>query len=77
MISSQMYLIVKTEFNECHINLLTVNEIIIILSNKYNQLCFYNIVICFHHIRNAQYGFSYVYFNHAVYISLQYSLFFI
>ena len=77
MISLQMHLIMKTESDECHINLPTVNEMMIILLNEYNQLYFYDIVICFCHIRGAQYDFSCVHFSHAVYIPLQYPLLFL
>ena len=71
-----MHLIMKTEFDECHINLLTVNEMMVILSDEYNQLCFCDIVICSHYIKNVQYGFLCVYFSHTAYIPLQYPLFF-
>ena len=72
-----MHLIIKTEFDECYINLPTVNKMAVILSNKYNQLYFYDIIICFYHIRDIQYNFSHVYLSYTVYISLQYSLFFL
>ena len=72
-----MHLIVKTEFNECYINLPTTNEMMIILLNEYNQLCFCDIMICFYHIRDAQYGFLCIHFSHTAYISLQYSLLFL
>ena len=65
-----MCLIIKTEFDKHYINLLIVNEIMIILLNKYNQICFCNIIIYSHHIRNVQYNFLYVYFNYTVYIPL-------
>ena len=66
----------KTESDEHHINLLTVNEMMIILSDEYDQLCFCDIVICSHHIRNAQHDFSYVYSSHTAYMLLQYSFLF-
>ena len=60
-----MCLIIKAKSDECCINLLTANEIMIILLNEYNQFCFYNIVICFCHTEDAQHDFSCVYFNYA------------
>ena len=71
-----MHLIVKIKSDEYHINLFTANKIAVILSDKYNQLCFYNIIICFCHIKDIQYNFSYIYFSYATYMFLQYSLFF-
>ena len=76
IILSQMYLIMKTKFDECCINLFTVNKMAVILPDEYNQLCFYNIVICFYHIKNIQYNFSYIHFSYTVYMLFQYSLFF-
>ena len=72
-----MHLIVKTEFNEYHINLLIINKIMIILLNKYNQFCFYNIIICFCYTEDIQYNFLYVHFSYTVYMPFQYSLFFL
>ena len=76
MISSQMHLIMKAESNECHTNLLTANEMMVILPNEYDQACFCDIVICSHHTEGAQQGFSHVHFSHATYIPLQYPLLF-
>ena len=75
-ISLQMCLIVKTESDECCINLSTVNEMAVILSDEYDQLCFCNIMICSHHTGGAQHDFSYVHFSHAAYMLFQYSLLF-
>ena len=66
----------KTEFNKHHINLLIINEIMVILSDEYNQVCFYDIMIYSHHTEGVQQNFSHVYLNHTVYIPLQYLLFF-
>ena len=66
----------KVKSDECYINLLIINEIAVILSDKYDQICFYNIVICFCHTEGAQQGFSYIYSNYAIYIPLQYPLLF-
>ena len=71
-----MHLIMKVEFKECCINLPTVNEMVIILSDEYNQLCFHNIVICSCHTEGAQHGFSCVHLSHAAYMPFQYPLFF-
>ena len=66
----------KIKSDEHHINLFIINEITVILSDEYNQICFYNIIIYFCHTENAQYDFSHIYLNHVVYIPLQYSLLF-
>ena len=63
-----MCLIIKIKSDEHYINLPTVNEMIAILLNEYNQLCFYNIMICFHYTEDIQYNFSYIYFNYTAYI---------
>ena len=69
MIFLQMCLIVKIEFDECCINLPTINEMAVILPDKYDQPCFCNIVICSCHTGGAQYGFSHVYSSHAAYMN--------
>ena len=71
-----MHLIMKAEFDEHCINLPTVNEMVIILSDKYNQLHFCDIVICSCHIKGTQHDFSHIHLNHAAYILFQYSLLF-
>ena len=70
-----MHLIIKAESDEHHTNLPTVNEMAVILSDEYNQFCFYDIVICSHHIKDTQHNFLYIHFSHIAYISLQYSFF--
>ena len=64
-----MHLTMKTEFDKHHINLPTVNEIAVILSDEYNQICFYNIVICSYHTESAQQSFSHIHSNHIIYMS--------
>ena len=73
----QMHLVIKAESDECCTNLSTVNEMVVILSDEYDQLCFHDIVICSHHIRDAQYDFSHIHFSYAAYMPLQYPLLFL
>ena len=75
-ISSQICLVVKAESDEHHTNLPTANEMAVILPDEYDQPCFCDIVICSHHTRGAQHGFSHVHPSHAVYMPLQYPLLF-
>ena len=75
-IFSQMHLVVKAGSDEHCTNLLIINEMVIILPDEYNWLCFCDIVICFCHTRGTQHGFSHIHFSHAVYMPLQYPLLF-
>ena len=53
MISLQMHLIMKIKSDEHHINLPTANEMVVILPDEYDQVCFYDIVICSYHTEGA------------------------
>ena len=77
MIFLQMCLIVKTESDECCTNLPTANEMMVILSDEYNQACFCDIVIYSYHTEDAQQGFSHVHLSHITYMSLQYLFLFL
>ena len=52
-----MHLIMKAKSDKHHINLLIINKMIVILSDEYDQLCFYDIVICSYHIKGTQHDF--------------------
>ena len=75
-ISPQMQLIIKEDSNQHHINLFTVNELAVILSDEYNKACFQDIVISLHQIGDEQHCFSHVHLNYATYMPLQYPLLF-
>ena len=75
-ISPQMQLIIEEGSDQCHMNLLTANELAVILPDEYDKACFQNIVISPCQSGDGQHCFSYVHPSHAVYIPLQYPLLF-
>ena len=75
-ISSQIQLVIEEGFNQCCMNLFTVNKLAVILPDKYNKACFWDIVISLCQSGNEQHCFLYVYPNHAAYMPLQYPLLF-
>ena len=77
MISPQIHLVVEAGSDEHRTNLLTANEMAVILPDEYDQACFCDIVICSRHTEGAQQGFSCVHPSHAAYMPLQYPLLFL
>ena len=76
IISPQMQLIIKEDSDQCYINLLTINELAVILPDEYDKACFWDIVISPCQSEDGQHCFSCVHPSYAAYMPLQYPLLF-